>query len=79
MRDSILVILVIKKSNKSITYFKFRYYNTNSFSPKKPPIHLKLYTDCLNCFKQWDPQRGSREQPLGMLLPLTLSLMKTEK
>ena len=77
MRDSILVILVIKKSNKSVAYFKFRYYNTNSFHPKKLPVHLKPYTDC-NCFKQWDPQRGSKEQSLCMLLPLTLSLMKTK-
>lgn len=58
MRDSILVILVIKKSNKSAAYFKFRYYNTNSSSHKKLPIHLKPYISSLNCFKQWGHQRG---------------------
>ena len=78
MRDSILVILVIKQSNKSITYFKFRYYNTNSFSPKKPPIHLKPYTDCLSCFKQWDPPEGF-QRTASRYAPLTLPLMKTEK
>ena len=66
-------------SNKSVAYFEFWNYNTNSFSLKKLPVHLKSYTDCLNCFKHWDPQRGSKEEPLCMLLPLTLLLMKTKK